>query len=99
MLSSSEHKLQGDDDPLRIMRDPYLEWIAREGIPVVEDFGVNLVEVQPEPWARFGVHGAAVRLKGRGDCMPMFVVARKRGQSTSPQRHLYGETIYILDGA
>ena len=32
-----------------ILRDPYLEWVGREGIPVFEDFGVNLLEVQTGP--------------------------------------------------
>ena len=81
-----------------ILRDPYLEWVEREGIPVVEDFGVNLPEVQTGPWARIDALGAAVHLKGRGDFMSMFVVELKPGAPTSPQRHLYEETIYVLAG-
>ena len=85
-------------NPSRILRDPYLEWVEREGIPVVEDFGVNLFDVQTGPWPRIGAHGAAVHLKGRGDFMSMFVIELKPGAATSPQRHLYEETIYVLAG-
>jgi len=85
-------------NPSRILRDPYLEWVEREGIPVVEDFGVNLFDVQTGPWPRIGAHGAAVHLKGRGDFMSMFVIELKPCAATSPQRHLYEETIYVLAG-
>jgi uncharacterized RmlC-like cupin family protein len=85
-------------DPSRILRDPYLEWVEKEGIPVVEDFGVNLFDVQPGPWARFDAQGAVVHLKGRGDFMSMFVIEMKPGTATAPQRHLYEETVYVLAG-
>jgi mannose-6-phosphate isomerase-like protein (cupin superfamily) len=82
----------------QIMRDSYLEWVEKEGIPVVEDFGVDLFAVEPKPWARYGVDGAAVHLKGRGDFMSMFLLEMKPGTATSPQRHLYEEVIYVLTG-
>ncbi len=47
--------------------DPYLDWLATEGIPVTEDYGVYLFDVPTAPWPRYGVKGAAVHLKGRGD--------------------------------
>ena len=34
--------------------DPYLEWVNREGVPVVEDIGIDLFEVPVKPWDRFG---------------------------------------------
>ena len=53
--------------------DPYLEWVNREGIPVVEDIGIDLFEVPVKPWDRFGCDGAAVHLRGRGDFSSMFL--------------------------
>ncbi len=47
--------------------DPYLDWLAREGIPVTDDYGVYLFGVETAPWPRYGVNGAAVHLRGRGD--------------------------------
>ena len=54
--------------------DPYLDWLKGEGVPVVEDFGVDLLDVATAPWPRFGVDGAVVHLKGRGDFVSIFVL-------------------------
>lgn len=80
------------------MRDPYLEWIAQEGLPVVEDFGVDLLGVGTRPWPRLGARGAAVHLKGRGDFCSMFLYELAPGAATAPQRHLYEEVVYVLAG-
>ena len=82
----------------RIMIDSYLEWVKGEGIPVVEDFGVDLFAVETKPWARYGANGAAVHLKGRGDFLNMFVLNIPPTASTAPQRHVYEEVVYVLDG-
>src|SRR5512140_1329202 len=87
-----------DNKAPRIGVDSYLEWLAGEGIPTVEDFGVDLFEVGTRPWARLGVNGAAVHLKGRGDFVSMFVLDIAPGAATSPQRHLYEEVLYVLSG-
>ena len=78
--------------------DPYLDWLAGEGIPVTEDYGVYLFDVETAPWPRYGVNAAAVHLKGRGDFANMFVFDIAGGKSTAPQRHLYEEVIYVLEG-
>ena len=78
--------------------DPYLDWLKGEGIPVVEDYGVYLFDVETAPWPRYGVKGAAVHLKGRGDFANMFVLDIAPGRSTAPQRHLYEEVVYVLEG-
>src|SRR6266853_1404646 len=78
--------------------DPYLEWVKDEGIPVVEDYGIDLFQVQTADWPRFGMRGAAVHLEGRGDFCSMFVFEIPAGGSSTPQRHLYEEVIYVLDG-
>ena len=82
----------------RLMVDSYLEWVKKEGIPVTEDFGVDLFKVETRPWARFDVKGAAVHLKGRGDFISMFLFDLPPASSISPQRHLYEEIIYVLEG-
>ena len=68
--------------------DPYLDWLKAEGIPLTEDYGVYLFDVPTAPWPRYGVNGAAVHLKGRGDFANMFVFEIGPGKSTTPQRHL-----------
>src|SRR5580704_11792139 len=78
--------------------DPYLDWLKGEAIPVVEDYGVYLFDVATAPWPRYGVNGAAVHLKGRGDFANMFVLDIAPGRSTAPQRHLYEEVVHVLEG-
>ena len=87
-----------DAGTLRIGVDAYLEWLKREDIPVVEDFGVDLLQVETRPWARLEVNGAAVHLKGRGDFVSMFLVDLAPGAATAPQQHLYEEVVYVLAG-
>lgn len=82
----------------RFLTDPYLEWARREGIPIVDDFGVELLGVETKPWARLDARGAFVHLKGRGDFINVHVIEIPAGSSTSPQRHLFEEVVYVLDG-
>ena len=79
--------------------DAYLEWVEKEGIPVADDYGIDLFKVPTAHWARYGVKGAAVHLKGRGDFANMFLFDLAPGGSTVPQRHLYEEVIYVLEGS
>jgi quercetin dioxygenase-like cupin family protein len=79
--------------------DAYLDWVEAEGIPVVEDYAVDLFKAPTAPWARYGVNGAAVHLKGRGDFANMFLLDIAPGGSCAPQRHLYEEVIYVLEGS
>src|SRR5450432_4131539 len=58
----------------KLLLDPYGSWAAQEGVPIVEDFGVDLIAVTTAPWPRFGVEGAIVNLKGRGDFVSIFVL-------------------------
>jgi len=87
------------EDKPRYGVDPYLDWLGGEGIPVTEDYGVDLFAVDTAPWPRYGgVNGAAVHLKGRGDFANMFLFDIGPGRSTAPQRHLYEEVVYVLEG-
>ena len=69
--------------------DPYVDWVKQEGLPVTEDYCVDLFAVRTVDWPRYGVKGGAVHMKGRGDFANMFVLEIAPGQSTTPQRHLY----------
>ena len=80
------------------LRDPYLEWTASEGVPVIEDFGVDLLDIPIAPWPRFDAAGGIVHLKGRGDFISVFVLEIEAGGKTSPQCHLYEEVVYVLAG-
>ncbi len=82
----------------RFLVDPYLDWVKEEGIPVVEDFGVDIKKVQTKPWARMGVPGCFVHLKGRGDFLAMYVIDLPGGGKSNPQKHIFEEVFYVIDG-
>ncbi len=82
----------------KMLLDPYATWAAKEGVPITEDFGVNLLTVPTAPWARFGVDGGIVNLKGRGDFVSIFVLDLAPGAKTAPQKHMFEEVVYVLSG-
>jgi hypothetical protein len=82
----------------KLLLDPYLAWCDKEGAPITEDFGIDLLAIPTAPWPRFGVEGAIAHLKGRGDFVSIFVLDLAPGAQTSPQKHLYEEVVYVLSG-
>ncbi|HSR56249.1 MAG TPA: hypothetical protein VLN73_08400, partial [Alphaproteobacteria bacterium] len=46
----------------RVLIDPYLLWADEEGVPIIEDFGVDLRKVETAPWDRIDAKGAFVHL-------------------------------------
>ena len=85
----------------KFLADPYLEWCQREGIPIHEDFGVDLLAAETAPWPRLGdkCGGAFVHLKGRGDWMTVFIYEIPPGGSSAPQHHLFDEIFYVISGS
>ena len=63
----------------RFLVDPYKEWVDREGVPVHEGFGLDLLELDLAPWPRLGANGAFAHLTGRGDFVDMQVVEMAPG--------------------
>ena len=82
----------------RYLIDPHRDFMEAEGIPIVEDFGIDLLTVEVRPWARLEAKGAYALVKGRGDFLDTYVLEIPPGSETAPQRHLFEEVIYVLDG-
>ena len=82
----------------RLRLDSYGNWISGEGVPIAEDYALDLFAVETKPWPRFGMKGAACHLKGRGDFVSMFLYELPPGTSSTPSGHLYEEVIYVLEG-
>jgi quercetin dioxygenase-like cupin family protein len=82
----------------KYMVDSYLDWSSREGVPIYEGFGVDLLAVETRPWARFGVNGAIVHVAGRGDDMTVFLLDIPAGGKTQPQKHLFEAAFVVLSG-
>ena len=79
--------------------DPYLEWIAKEGLPIVDScYAVDLFAVKTDHWPRLGAKGAAIHLEGRGDFCSMFLHELGAGAATAPIHHLYEDLYYVLEG-
>src|SRR5262249_60230393 len=82
----------------KMLLDSYAGWAANEGVPITEDFGVDLLAVPTAPWPRFGIEGGIVHLKGRGDFVSVFVLDLAPGAKSAPQKHLFEEVGYGLAG-
>ncbi len=78
--------------------DSYKDWLKAEGLPVVEGLAVDCTRVETALWPRVGVRGAVLHLEGRGDFCNMFLYELAPGQSTVPQRHIFEEVIYVIEG-
>jgi mannose-6-phosphate isomerase-like protein (cupin superfamily) len=84
---------------VRFLLDPHREFIERDGIPIVESFGIDLLRVETAPWPRLGVPGAVVHLDARGDFCNLYLCDLPPGGATEPQRHLFEEVMYVLEGS
>jgi mannose-6-phosphate isomerase-like protein (cupin superfamily) len=79
----------------------YDRFQAGEGIPVVRGLGVeDLRTLELAPWARTGGRGAFLNLAGdgTGGRIAAYVGEIPPGASLNPQRHLFEEMIYIVEG-
>jgi quercetin dioxygenase-like cupin family protein len=97
-MESSTRSLAEARKAARLGLDPYKDWVQREGLTVVEGVGCDVPAVETKPWPRYGVRGAAVHLTGKGDFANLFVIDIPGGGATDPQRHLYEEVIYVIEG-
>jgi mannose-6-phosphate isomerase-like protein (cupin superfamily) len=101
-----ESAAQADPDRLiaeaaaagKLLIQPYAEWARRQGIPVIEDFAVDLLAVETVPWDRLGARAALVHLAGRGDWTNIVLAEIPPGSATELQRHVYEEVVYVLSG-
>ncbi len=78
--------------------NPYMDWVKREGLPISEDYAIDLFKVEMRPWARVEANAAAVHLKARGEFTNMLLFELPPGKATAPQKHLYEEVVYVLEG-
>jgi mannose-6-phosphate isomerase-like protein (cupin superfamily) len=85
---------------LRYLIDSYLEWAARQQIPIVAGLAADLDAIETAPWPRLGggCSCAFVHLTGRGDFLALQLIEIPPGAETGPLRHLYDEVFYVLSG-
>ncbi len=90
------------DLPL-LTKDPrpfYNRWQETEGLDIFKGMFVeDLRKVPLKPWKRKGGSGTFINLEGTGGENDAYLCGIPPGGSLLPQKHLYEETIFILDGA
>ena len=78
---------------------PYTSWIAAEGLDIVDAMYIpNLHDIALKPWARRGGSGVYLNHDASRTSNDCYVCEIPPGKQLAPQRQLYEEMIYILDG-
>ena len=80
------------------LHDSYIAWCNEQTIPVIEDFGIDMMKIETQPWDLFGMNGAACLMKGRDDFVSIFCFELPAGSKSRPLHHLYEEIIFVMDG-
>ena len=78
---------------------PYTRWIADEGLDIIDAMYVpDLHTVELKPWARRGGSGVYLNHDASRTSNDCYVCEIPPGKQLAPQRQLYEEMIYVLDG-
>jgi quercetin dioxygenase-like cupin family protein len=81
-------------------KSAYHQWIESQGIPVLREFYIeDLRKVELAPWAWKDARGAYLNLIGTGDVNDGYVLEIAPGKKVAPQRLLFEEIIFVLDGS
>lgn len=94
----ADHAQSGESGGMRFLVSSYRDWVAGEGVPLVEDFAVDLRTTPVAGWPRFGVNGAVINVHGRGDFLDMWLMEIPPGQQMTPQHHLFEIVVYVISG-
>src|SRR5918995_2478469 len=80
--------------------DTYRLWQEAQKIPCLTGFYVeDIKKVEVASWELKGGQGAFINLEGTGGINDAYVCVVPPGESLKPQRHLYEEMVYIVEGA
>ena len=78
---------------------PYTRWVREEGLDIISSFYVpNLHTVEVRPWQRRGGRGVFLNHDASRTSNDCYVCEIPPGKSLAPQRQLFEEMIYVLDG-
>jgi quercetin dioxygenase-like cupin family protein/oxalate decarboxylase/phosphoglucose isomerase-like protein (cupin superfamily) len=80
-------------------KTPYQKWVAAQSIPVIRDFYIeDLRKVELAPWDWKGGRGVYLNLIGTGDANDAYICEIAPGGSLKPQRVLFEEMIFVIEG-
>ena len=78
---------------------PYTRWIEEEGLDIISSLYVeNLHTLELKPWARRGGKGVYLNHDASRTSNDCYVCEIAPGGELAPQRQLFEEMIYVLDG-
>ncbi len=78
----------------------YQQWSESQGIPIIKEFYIeDLRAVKLAPWNWKGGNGAILNLIGTGSANDAYLLEIPPGQSIKPQRLLFEEMIFVLEGS
>ncbi len=94
---------KGDQFPMKYDNearvDTYQAWQQAQKIPINRGFFIeDLRKLEVAPWDLKGGLGAFINLEGAGGTNDGYVCEIPPGTKLKPQKHLYEEMVYILDG-
>ena len=83
----------------RMGKTPYETWVGRQGVPVIEGYGVTDVNHHEfGRWERLGCNAYFILLKGMEGITGMYVAEIPAGSATNQMQQLYEEVIYVMEG-
>src|SRR3954447_11821604 len=78
---------------------PYVRWVRAEGLDIIGAHYVpDLNTVELKPWARRGGRGVFINHEASRTSNDCYVCEIPAGKELAPQRQLFEEMIYVLDG-
>lgn len=79
--------------------DTYRKWQQSQKIPINTGFLIeDIRKIEVAPWDQKGGLGAFINLDGTGETNDAYVCEIPPGKQLKPQKHLYEEMVFILDG-
>jgi mannose-6-phosphate isomerase-like protein (cupin superfamily) len=88
----------GNEGTSVFLVDSYRQWAESQGVPLADDFCVDLRSAPVGAWDLYEVNGAIVNVKGRGDFLDMWLLEIPPEGATKPQRHLFEAVAYVISG-
>ncbi|TMG93100.1 MAG: cupin domain-containing protein [Betaproteobacteria bacterium] len=78
---------------------PYTRWVKNEGLEIISGLHVpDLHTVELKPWPRRGGRGVFINHDASRTSNDCYVCEISPGKELAPQRQLFEEMIYVLDG-
>ncbi len=78
---------------------PYDQWATSQGVDVFKGYFIEDIMALPlKWWERKGGYGTFINLEGGGYQDDAFVCSIPPGKSLNPERHLFEELVYVLEG-